>query len=163
MQKFDRTLMGLTMALTQVSRSYVSVANIVAGGFHLSHATAWPVLMISRLGGGVRPGVVADALGLEAPSLVRVIEQLVDAGLVERRDDPSDRRAKTLHLTTTGDECARQLEDALVPFRRTLFDKIDRADIDACLRTLEGLSAAITAYESAQPALPQPQSSGKAG
>lgn len=162
MQKFDRTLMGLTMALTQVSRSYVSVANIVAGGFHLSHATAWPLLMISRLGDGVRPGVVADALGLEAPSLVRVIEQLVESGLVERRDDTSDRRAKTLHLTATGAECARQLEDALMPFRRTLFEKIDRADIDACVRTLEKLSTAIAAFAVAGPAaLSTP--SGKAG
>jgi MarR family transcriptional regulator for hemolysin len=150
MHKFDSTLMGLTMALTQIARSYVSAANKVAGSFHLSHATAWPVLIISRMGDGIRPGVVADALGLEPPSLVRVIEQLVETGLIERRDDTSDRRAKTLHLTAAGHACAAQLEDALLPFRRKLFEHVDHADIEACVRTLGSLSVAIGEFEAAQ-------------
>ena len=44
--------------------------------------------------------------------------------MVERRDDASDRRARTLHLTAQGEACATQLEEALVPFRRSLFDHI---------------------------------------
>src|SRR5438445_12362550 len=109
MQSSDHTLMRLTTALTQVARAYKSAANKMSSDFELSHATAWPILMISRLGDGVRPGAVADALGLEPPSLVRVIDQLIDAGLVERQDDASDRRAKTLHLTATGRQCATRL------------------------------------------------------
>jgi MarR family transcriptional regulator for hemolysin len=147
MQNLDRTLMKLTMSLTQVSRAYKSVADQMAADFDLSQATAWPVIMIGRLGDGVRPGAVAEALGLEASSLVRVIDQLVETGLVKRNEDASDRRAKTLHLTAEGRKRAAQVEAALLPFRRTLFQGVDAADIHACLRVLDALKVAIADYE----------------
>jgi MarR family transcriptional regulator for hemolysin len=139
----DETLMGLTMTLTHVARSYKAAADKMAANFGLSHATAWPIVMIGRLGDGVRPGTVADALGLEPPSLVRVIDQLVESGLIERHDDPSDRRAKTLHLSAKGRTCANRLEAALIPFRRQLFGNLDAADLAACERVLTSLDATL--------------------
>jgi MarR family transcriptional regulator for hemolysin len=82
----------------------------LSADFELSHASAWPIVMISRLGDGARPGQVADAVGIEPPSLVRIIDQLVNGGLVLRQDDPSDRRAKTLSLTAAGKRIAERLE-----------------------------------------------------
>jgi len=149
MDAFDHELMQLTMSLTTISRAYKTVADQVASGFGLSQATAWPVVMIARLGGGVRPGALADALGLEPSSLVRVIDQLIASGLVERRDDASDRRARTLHLTAEGEARAGQLEAALAPFRRALFEGCSRQDIAACARVLGELSGAIDAYTEA--------------
>src|SRR5450830_976076 len=109
MTAYDKTLMSLTNTLIHVARAYKSAADDLTADFELSHASAWPVLMISRLGDGVRPGQVADAVGIEPPSLVRVIDQLVAAGLVLRQDDPSDRRAKTLSLTAPGKKIAERL------------------------------------------------------
>lgn len=143
MTTLDRTLMTLCTTLPLVSRAYQAAANKMAGDFGLSHASAWPVVMIGRLGDGVRPGAVADALGLEAPSLVRVIEQLVVAGLVLRHDDATDRRAKTLHLTDEGKQCAARLEKALMPFRRQFFTGMDPDDIAACARILTELNAVL--------------------
>jgi MarR family transcriptional regulator for hemolysin len=139
----DEALMGLTMTLTHVARAYKAAADKMAASFGLSHATAWPIVMIGRLGDGVRPGTVADALGLEPPSLVRVIDQLVESGLIERHDDPADRRAKTLHLSAKGRTCASGLEKALIPFRRQLFGNLDPADIAACERVLSSLDATL--------------------
>lgn len=85
MQTTDQALMHLSMSLAQVSRAYRSVADKVIGDYGLSQATAWPLLMIGRLGEGVRPGAVADSLGLEPSSLVRVLDQLVEAGLRYRK------------------------------------------------------------------------------
>jgi MarR family transcriptional regulator for hemolysin len=144
MQNLDLTLMQLTMSLTQVARAYKSAADKVASDFDLSQATAWPVVMIGRLGDNVRPGTLAEALGLEPSSLVRVIDQLIESGLVERYEDPSDRRARILRLTATGRRCAAQLEKALVPFRRKLFEGIHRSDIDACAQVLNVLQLALT-------------------
>lgn len=147
MDNFDQTLMGLTMTLTHAARGYIAAADKMTGAFDLSHATAWPIVMIGRLGNGVRPGAVADALGLEPPSLVRVIDQLVAAKLVERHDDLGDRRAKTLHLTATGRDSAARLEAALSPFRRKLFENIDAADIAACARVLSQLDLALAGVD----------------
>ena len=72
---------------------------------------------------------------------MRVLDQLVAAGLMERREDPHDRRAKTLHLTEAGRRA--QVEDVLVALRRRLFDGISEDDLQACLRVSEALKAAL--------------------
>ena len=69
-----------------------------------------PVLTIARAGNGMRQGVLAEELGVEGPSLVRILDQLCLGGLVERRDDPTDKRAKTLHLTAEGQALAAVIE-----------------------------------------------------
>jgi MarR family transcriptional regulator for hemolysin len=143
MDTLDKTLLNLTAALTHASRAYKSAADKVAADYGLSQATGLPVLQIGRLGSGVRPGALADALGLEPSSLVRVVDHLIESGLLERRDDPQDRRAKILELTDEGKKTAALMEEALIPFRRQLFASFDRADIDASLRVLTGLNTAI--------------------
>ena len=42
---------------------------------------------------------LADRVGVEGPTLVRVLDKLEGQGLVERRADDGDRRAKQIHLT----------------------------------------------------------------
>ncbi|WP_229261217.1 MarR family winged helix-turn-helix transcriptional regulator [Duganella levis] len=143
MTAYDKTLMSLTHTLIHVARAYKSAADALTADFELSHASAWPVLMISRLGDGVRPGQVADAVGIEPPSLVRIIDQLVAAGLVLRQDDPSDRRAKTLTLTSAGKTVAERLEKALAPFRRDLFKGMPQADIETTVRVLVQLDQVL--------------------
>jgi len=149
MSSYDKTLMSLTHTLIHVSRAYKSAADGLTADFELSHASAWPVLMISRLGDGVRPGQVADAVGIEPPSLVRIIDQLVAAGLVLRQDDPSDRRAKTLSLTTSGKIIAERLEKALAPFRRDLFKDMPQADVEATVRVLTQLDQVLAGRNAA--------------
>lgn len=144
MTPYDKTLMSLTHTLIQVGRAYKSAADQMTADFHLSHASAWPVLMISRLGDGVRPGKVAQAVGIEPPSMVRLIDQLIDSGLVLKQDDPTDRRAKALFLTAEGKQVAERLEAALLPFRRKLFSDIPQADVEACLRVLNKLNGQLT-------------------
>jgi len=144
MRLSDQTLSSLTAALTHASRAYRAAADKVAGDYGLSQATGLPVLVISRFGeNGVRPGVLAEALSLEASSLVRVVDHLIESGLVERYEDPNDRRAKILRLTDEGRKTAERMDQALRPFRRKLFGAFDPADVDACLRVLSGLPDVI--------------------
>ena len=148
MNPLDQTLMQLTATLTHASRAYKAMADKVASQYSLSQATALPVLILGRLGqDGVRPGVLAEVLGLEASSLVRVIDLLIENGLVARHEDPQDRRAKLLQLTADGKTRAAQMEEALIPFRRNLFAEFAQADIDTCLRVLTGLQSKIKPCE----------------
>lgn len=141
-----QTFIALATALPQASRAYRAGADMVAASFGLSEATGLPVLLIGRFGdSGVRPGVLADALGLEASSLVRVVDQLIGTGYVLRHDDAHDRRAKILSLTPEGKDIASQMELALIPFRQNVFGAFAPADIAACLRVLAGLPQAVAA------------------
>ena len=56
-------------------------------------------------------------LAIEGASLVRQLDQLVEAGLVERREDTIDRRAKTLHLTPAGIARRAKIEASLDAMR----------------------------------------------
>jgi MarR family transcriptional regulator for hemolysin len=143
MDPFDQTLLQLTATLAVTSRAYKSAVDKVAADYGLSQATGLPVLLIGRQGGGVRPGVLADAIGLEPSSLVRLVDHLIESGLLERRDDPQDRRAKILELTAEGKNTAELMEQALIPFRRELFSGFEPADVEACLRVLGGLNTVL--------------------
>ncbi|KOF51870.1 MULTISPECIES: MarR family transcriptional regulator [unclassified Achromobacter] len=139
----DSQLMATTANLMVIARAYRGAADKALADYGLSQATAWPVILTGRLGDGVRQGALAEALGVEGPSLVRVLDQLVAAGLMERREDPHDRRARTLHLTEAGHALRKQVEDVLVELRRRLFAGVAEADLEACLRVFESLKAAL--------------------
>jgi MarR family transcriptional regulator for hemolysin len=140
----DQTLSNLTAALTYASRAYRAAADKVAADYGLSQATGLPVLVVSRFGGdGIRPGMLAELLSLEPSSLVRIVDQLIQAGLLARHEDPQDRRAKILRLTEEGEKKAALMDQALTPFRRRLFGDFAPADVEACLRVLSGLPTVI--------------------
>src|ERR1700754_357221 len=117
----ETRLAVLTAHLLVIHRAYRAAADEALAHYGLSQATAWPVIWAGRLGDGVRQGVLAEAMGVEGPSLVRVLDQLVTAGLIERREDPLDRRAKTLHLTPAGHALRERVEEMLVHLRRHVF------------------------------------------
>jgi MarR family transcriptional regulator for hemolysin len=140
----DSRLAILTGHLLSTHRAYRVAADKALADYGLSQATAWPVIWTARLGDGVRQGVLADAMGIEGPSLVRVLDQLVAAGLIERREDPLDRRAKTLHLTPAGHALRERVENMLVQLRRQVFEGVDEADIEACIRVFESIRSSLT-------------------
>jgi MarR family transcriptional regulator for hemolysin len=143
MDPLDHTLMTLATALAHAARAYKAAADKVAADYGLSQATGLPVLIIGRLGNGVRPGVLAEALGLEPSSLVRVVDHLIESGLLARHEDPQDRRAKILELTPEGKKTAQLMERALIPFRRKVFAGFAQRDIEATLRVLGGLNEVL--------------------
>ena len=103
----------------------------------LSYATAIPLLVLSRQGENVRQGVLADELGIEGPSLVRLIDLLQAEGLVERREDPTDRRAKTLHLTKAGEAKLNETNRVLRRVRASLLKDIAPEELAITFETLQ--------------------------
>lgn len=62
----------------------------------------WRVLALLKRFDGSTQVTIADMLEVEPITLGRMIDRLQDAGLVDRRADPKDRRAWRLHLTAKG-------------------------------------------------------------
>ena len=143
----DRTSNERAVAagLRRLARIYQREADGALAAHGVSAAQAMPVLGIARLGDGARQGVLADTLGLEGPSLVRILDQLCANGLVERRDDPNDRRAKTLHLTDEGRALAAAVEAQLEALRAGFLAQASDADLAATLRVLASFEVAIEA------------------
>jgi MarR family transcriptional regulator for hemolysin len=136
---------ALTARLLRLARIYRRETDKALAAHGISDARALPVLHIARLGEGVLQGVLAEELGVEGPSLVRILDQLCAAGLVERRDDPNDGRAKTLHLSDDGRAMAALVEARLDGLRSSLLAQVIDADLAATLRTLSRFEAALEA------------------
>ena len=98
--------------------------------------------MIGRLGDGVHQVKVAQASGMESPSLVRLLDQLCSGGYVCRTEDIHDRRAKALSLTERGRELVHAVEVQLVRLRKEVLADIAPDDMAAALRVLRAFEAA---------------------
>lgn len=63
----------------------------------------WRVLKILERQPGLNQGQLAELIEVEPITACRMIDRLEEAGLVERRRDPADRRAWRIHLTEKAD------------------------------------------------------------
>ena len=103
----------------------------------------WIVLFRLREQEGLSQVDLADVLELQPISLVRLLDRLVEHGLVERRHDPKDRRANRLFLTETG----RQLVDDLDSLRNAIatdvLQGVSAASIQTSLDTLRDIKERI--------------------
>ena len=133
--------------LVPLARAYRRCLDRGMAGLALSHTSALAVMLIGRADCGLRQGTLADQLGVEAPSVVPLLDQLERGGLVERRVDASDKRARTLHLTDAGRTIAAQVEDRTAAIRHDLFAGIDEADMIAATRVLDRLHAALASSD----------------
>ena len=136
--KLDHLLQTYTHGLLLAGRQWRRAANSVAETHGLTDATALPLILIGRSAGHPRQNALAEAVGIEGPSLVRLLDQLQAAGLVVRMEDPTDRRAKVLSLTPDGKRIVTLMEAELDALRTTVFADIDASDLETGLRGLQG-------------------------
>lgn len=59
---------------------------------------------------GINQGALAEKLEVEPITTCRMVDRLEQAGLVERRRDPHDRRAWQLHLTPAADPIMQKVQ-----------------------------------------------------
>lgn len=69
----------------------------------------WRTLVIVSRNEGCNQGMLADRMEVEPISVARMIDRLEEAGLLERRRDPSDRRAWRIYLTPAAQPLLEQL------------------------------------------------------
>lgn len=60
----------------------------------------------------LRPGELANRLGVEASHVTRTVQQLQKSGYVSRVPDPQDRRAQRIELTAAGRQAIARVRDA---------------------------------------------------
>ncbi|WP_338806536.1 MarR family transcriptional regulator [Pseudomonas chlororaphis] len=134
--------MNISSGMVVAARHWRRICQSTLVNYGISEACAVPLLMIGRLGEGVRQVTVAQAAGMESPSLVRLLDQLCSAGYVCRTEDPHDRRAKCLSLTDTGRELVQSVEGELVRLRREVLEGITAADLEAALKVIRAFESA---------------------
>ena len=105
----------------------------------LTEATWRPLVYVRRLGDGVRQKELATALSIEGPSLVRLLDNLERRGLIERRADETDRRARGIHLTRTGRDLAKRAAKVGGEIQARLLANVPPAELLACQHVLASI------------------------
>jgi MarR family transcriptional regulator, transcriptional regulator for hemolysin len=103
----------------------------------------WIVLFRLRDQEGLSQVDLADVLELQPISLVRLLDRLVEHGLVERRSDPRDRRANRLFLTVSGRQLADDLDSLRDSIAIDVFQGVPAAAIETSLKTLRNVKERI--------------------
>jgi MarR family transcriptional regulator for hemolysin len=84
--------------INDVARMLRTYADHGAASFGMTRAQ-WAVLVRLERAEGLKQSELAEMLDIQPITLTRLVDRLCENGLIERRSDPHDRRAKRLHLT----------------------------------------------------------------
>lgn len=105
----------------------------------------WKTLTMLSRHEGINQGALADLLEIEPITLTRMIDRLEDSGLVERRRDPSDRRAWQLYLTERSKPLLADLRIVADEMLEQTLAGIDHADRERLGDILNAIRANLIA------------------
>jgi MarR family transcriptional regulator for hemolysin len=86
---------------------------------------------------------LARVLAIEAATLVRLLDGLENAGLIERRLSAEDRRAKTLHLTGAAWPLIDRMKEISAASRSAILEGISQQDLRIAAQVLSSVAARL--------------------
>lgn len=134
--------------LNDVTREFRKHFDRRATRFGLTRAQ-WRALKAIGHQQGLSQRALAETLEMEPIPIGRVLDRLADAGFVERRADPRDRRCWRLFLTDKAHAVVDDMEVIARGLRVEALDGIEQEDFDAFLRVLIRIKTNLAALDSA--------------
>lgn len=96
----------------------------------------WRALFELSRAGAITQVELAAVLGIEGPTLVRLLDGLESQGLIERHTCAEDRRAKKVHLTPSAEPTLAQMRTIADDLRGRVLDGIPETDLETARRVL---------------------------
>jgi MarR family transcriptional regulator for hemolysin len=128
--------------LSRAYRQWRRAADLRLQPYDLTEATWLPLIRIARAPEPPRQKDLAASLYVDNSSVVRLLDNLEAAGLVERRED-EDRRAKITVLTPRGRAMADKVETVARGVRNDALAGLTDKDIETAIRVLEHVCQAL--------------------
>jgi len=141
MPRPSRTPIGLRLAqVAKVVNRTFDDALARAGG----SLPVWLVLIALKSRQSANQRQLADAVGIQGPTLTHHLNAMESAGLLTRRRDPENRRVHLVELTTAGDQLFLRLREAAMSFDRRLRAGLSDDDTTQLDQLLDRLRANVT-------------------
>jgi MarR family transcriptional regulator for hemolysin len=125
------------IAIADVSRAWRNRLNQRLKPLGLSQAKWLVLLQLMRQREGIVQGELASLLGIEGPTLVRLIDRLESYGLVRRSVAAEDRRRKTVCLTERALPVMKKVEKTVRDLRQEVLADISLRELESGLRLLQ--------------------------
>ncbi|MBC5763018.1 MarR family transcriptional regulator [Ramlibacter albus] len=114
---------------------------------HGSTDAQWLALLrLQTMDQPVTQAALAAAIGVQNPSMVRMLDRLEAEGLIERTAVPGDRRAKAVRLTAKARPRLARIRTVTDSLRTELFRGIDARELDACMRVFSLLESKLRGF-----------------
>jgi len=117
----------------------------------------WSVLAHLSRNEGIRQNALAEILEVEPITLARQIDRLEESALVERRADPTDRRARLLHLRREAHPLLEQMRVLGAETREDALCGISPERRDELIETLLEIKRNLSSRTPAQPEPNEPE------
>jgi MarR family transcriptional regulator, transcriptional regulator for hemolysin len=121
--------------INDVARMLRTYADHKASQFGVTRAQ-WAVLARLDRFEGLKQSELAEMLDLQPITLTRLLDRLCDSGLIERRSDPNDRRAKRLFLTPAARPLLERLGDLGEEMMTTALAGVSRETVEQIVAQL---------------------------
>ena len=119
----------IAIEIGRVSRQWRSRLDERLRHTGLTQARWLVLLQLSQMGGALSQKELAGSVGVEGPTLVRVLDKLEQQGLVERRASEEDRRVKTIHLAEAARPVLAEITGIAAALRHELPADVAEADL----------------------------------
>jgi DNA-binding MarR family transcriptional regulator len=129
----DKAAFGYTVA--DITRLFRRVFDRRAAHLGLTRAQ-WRALSRIERAEGLTQAQLAEDLDLEQIAIGRVIDRLVQAGFVERRGDPDDRRCWRLHLAPKSSEVMAKMKRIAATLRDDVLAEVGSEEFTRAMRVL---------------------------
>ena len=97
----------------------------------------WRTLIhLSQGGNKLTQKEIAERMGIEGPTLAGLLDRLQEDGWIKRRESPSDRRCKIVHLQRRSKAVLEEIFNTAHGLRHELIEDIPPHDLEACIRVL---------------------------
>lgn len=126
---------NIAFEIAETARLIRREANRLFAGLGTTGAQ-WRVLARLTHTDGQRQVELAEALDMEPITLCRMVDRLEESGLVERRKDPSDRRAWRIFLSGAAAPVVDRLHALGESYNAELFAGVADADLIVLRRVL---------------------------
>ena len=107
----------------------------------LSQAKWITLLKLAGAEDGMTQKELAERLGIESPTLARLLDRMAADGWIERRGSHVDRRSKTVHLRRKSYALLQQINAVAARLSGELLEGIPDAELRACMDVLRRIKA----------------------
>lgn len=122
------------MQLAHMSRGWRAELDRRLAGLGLSQARWLVLLHLARFGEAPTQRELAQSVGVEGPTLARLLDSLEAQGLVERQAVVEDRRAKKIMLCAPARPLIEQIETIANALRAELFMGVNEEELSTAMR-----------------------------
>jgi MarR family transcriptional regulator for hemolysin len=131
---------AFALELSRVSRRWRTRLDERLKVTGLTQARWSTLLHLSRGGDRMTQRELAERVGIEGPTLVRLLDALEAQGLIERLPVEGDRRAKHIRLTEAAQPLLAQINRIAADLRREIFADLHTDDLKTGLMVLRSIA-----------------------